>query len=57
MIHGALDKNVPLPIVQSFADKFDIPLIIIEDTDHYMFKPKTALIKVVDEAVKFFKRS
>ncbi|MBQ1434269.1 MAG: alpha/beta hydrolase [Clostridia bacterium] len=57
MIHGALDKNVPLPIVQSFADKFDIPLIIIEDTDHYMFKPKTALVKVVDEAVKFFKRS
>ncbi|MBQ3378311.1 MAG: alpha/beta hydrolase [Clostridia bacterium] len=57
MIHGAKDKNVPLEWVSEFSNALDIPLIIIEDTDHFMFKPASAMITVVDEAVKFFKRS
>ncbi|MBR2742947.1 MAG: alpha/beta hydrolase [Clostridia bacterium] len=56
MIHGAMDKNVPLEWVSEFSETLDIPLIIIEDTDHFMFKPKTAIPRVVDEAVKFYKR-
>ena len=54
MMHGDQDKMAPHAEAKAFSEKFDIPFITIEGTDHFMFKPPYALEEVAKEAVKFF---
>lgn len=54
MIHGSNDKTAPLDEAKNFAETFDIPLIIIPGTDHFMFNPPETMDTVVKEAVQFF---
>ena len=53
MIHGESDETIPLCDAQSFAEKFNVPLIVVPDGNHQLSIPG-APEQVLKHAAEFF---